>query len=142
VVLDRAVGALAGADHVCIGVGPHRVLTEAVSRWIGDEQGRRVFHSLQRSMNERMSMLAALGGLYSAGCSVDWTAQVGPSARCVQLPTYPWQRERFWIGPTRRTSLGDQLWPRRPDEARTSVATASGQVPLLAHSLYEATWAA
>ncbi|MFF4484510.1 type I polyketide synthase, partial [Streptomyces sp. NPDC001520] len=45
---------------------------------------------------EPLTMMAALGGLYVRGAEVDWRA-VFPGGRLVDLPTYAFQRERFWL---------------------------------------------
>ena len=43
-------------------------------------------------------MLESLGALWVAGCSVAWD-QVYPTRRtAVALPSYPWQRQRYWDG--------------------------------------------
>ncbi|WP_437113986.1 type I polyketide synthase, partial [Streptomyces violaceusniger] len=48
---------------------------------------------------EPLTAMAALGGLYIRGVQVDWAA-VFPGARRVDLPTYAFQRERFWLEPS------------------------------------------
>ncbi|WP_344319724.1 beta-ketoacyl reductase, partial [Streptomyces yatensis] len=48
---------------------------------------------------EPLTVMAALGGLYVRGVEVDWRA-VFPGARQVDLPTYAFQRERFWLEPS------------------------------------------
>ncbi|WP_449344228.1 type I polyketide synthase, partial [Streptomyces malaysiensis] len=53
---------------------------------------------LRRDRPEPLSLMAALGGLYVRGVEVDWGA-VFPGARRVDLPTYAFQRERFWLEP-------------------------------------------
>ena len=51
--------------------------------------------SLRRGHDERRTMLESLGTLWAAGTPVAWTA-VYPGRRRVSLPTYPFQRERYW----------------------------------------------
>jgi len=47
---------------------------------------------------ERMSMTAALGALWAAGVSIDWAAvHRGERRRRVALPTYPFERQSYWI---------------------------------------------
>ncbi|GAG17434.1 unnamed protein product, partial [marine sediment metagenome] len=46
---------------------------------------------------ERAAMIEALGTLFAYGYTVDWSALYTDKVRCVQLPSYPWQRERLWL---------------------------------------------
>jgi acyl transferase domain-containing protein/acyl carrier protein len=44
-------------------------------------------------------LLDGLGAIWTAGAAVDWTAyQAGAPRQRVPLPTYPFERRRFWIG--------------------------------------------
>jgi acyl transferase domain-containing protein len=46
-------------------------------------------------------MLATLGRLWQHGVDVNWTALRGSDRpRRVSLPTYPFERERYWVEPT------------------------------------------
>ncbi|XBQ39761.1 type I polyketide synthase (plasmid) [Streptomyces rapamycinicus] len=51
---------------------------------------------LRRDRPEPLTVMAALGGLYVRGVQLDWDA-VFPGGRRVDLPTYAFQRERFWL---------------------------------------------
>ncbi|HTD57908.1 MAG TPA: beta-ketoacyl synthase N-terminal-like domain-containing protein, partial [Solirubrobacteraceae bacterium] len=51
---------------------------------------------------EARSVLGALAGLWVSGVALDWAAPLERSgARGVPLPTYAFQRERYWVNPSR-----------------------------------------
>ncbi|WP_232004753.1 type I polyketide synthase [Mycobacterium sp. ACS1612] len=50
--------------------------------------------------SERATMLTSLANLYTAGHAVAWEQLHPPGCRPVAAPTYPWQRNRFWLGDT------------------------------------------
>ena len=53
--------------------------------------------SLDRVDDER-HLLTALGRLFVAGVDIDWTGFQGRARhRRVPLPTYPFERQRYWI---------------------------------------------
>ncbi|MDT8911863.1 type I polyketide synthase [Amycolatopsis sp. PS_44_ISF1] len=52
----------------------------------------------RRDHAEVATLATALGRLYTRGVAVDWTAVFGP-ARRVDLPTYAFQRQHFWLIP-------------------------------------------
>ena len=64
--------------------------------------------SLRRSEPERATMLRSAAQLDIHGATVELGRVVGPGRRAVRLPSYPWQRERFWpqavAGETRRAT--------------------------------------
>jgi acyl transferase domain-containing protein len=54
--------------------------------------------SLRRGQDDCRHMLGTLAALYVAGVPVDWAAfDRDYSRRKVQIPTYPFQRERHWV---------------------------------------------
>jgi amino acid adenylation domain-containing protein len=56
-------------------------------------------------------LLGALGKLWIAGCRIDWAGfQSGAPRRRVELPTYPFERQRYWIG----VPLGLRRMPAAP----------------------------
>jgi len=53
----------------------------------------------------------ALAALYERGIDIDWSA-IQPKAKTVSLPTYPFQRRRFWIAKSgARTQQGPRKIP-------------------------------
>ncbi|MCM4084143.1 SDR family NAD(P)-dependent oxidoreductase [Actinoplanes sp. TRM88002] len=53
---------------------------------------------LRRGRGEVETLLTAVARLYAAGQDVDWAATFGPGpAPVLDVPTYPFQRQRLWI---------------------------------------------
>ncbi|MFD8090320.1 type I polyketide synthase, partial [Streptomyces malaysiensis] len=50
----------------------------------------------RRDLDEGQSLVQALAQLWARGTDVDWEPLLG-AARQVDLPTYPFQRQRFWL---------------------------------------------
>jgi len=98
---------------VFLEVGPHPVLATAM-RDCADTLGRSValFHSLYRGKREPAAIGRALAGLYCAGIAPDF-ARLHPRGRHVDLPLYPFARERCWAEPheNRRFRVGKDDHP-------------------------------
>jgi acyl transferase domain-containing protein/D-arabinose 1-dehydrogenase-like Zn-dependent alcohol dehydrogenase/acyl carrier protein len=57
--------------------------------------------TLRKDRGEETALLTALARLYVTGVPVDWTPVFdGTGAQRVDLPTYAFQHERFWLEPT------------------------------------------
>jgi amino acid adenylation domain-containing protein len=83
--------------NVFIEVGPHPALITLGKRCLTEEDGLWL-PSLRREDTDWGVLLESLAALYTRGGSVDWSAFDRDYARRkVHLPTYPFQRERFWF---------------------------------------------
>ncbi|WP_455678808.1 SDR family NAD(P)-dependent oxidoreductase [Streptomyces atroolivaceus] len=66
---------------------------------------------LRKDQAEPTAVLTALGTLHNSGAAVDWPAVFG-RRNLVELPTYPFQRQRYWVetaagsGPEEHPLLG------------------------------------
>ncbi|MER6624964.1 type I polyketide synthase, partial [Streptomyces sp. NPDC000931] len=70
-------------------IGPDGVLTAMVEGAVA---------ASRRERPETATLLTAVGRLYANGVPVDWKAVLaGRGARRVDLPTYPFQRKRYWL---------------------------------------------
>jgi len=96
VQLSAAVEKLVAAGHaVLLEVSPHPVLTSANHETVERLDARTVcLGSLRRDDGAR-EMLKSLATLYTLGARIDWNAVHGREGRCVSVPSYPWQRQRF-----------------------------------------------
>ncbi len=83
--------------------------------------------SLRKGRGDWEQVLESLAGLYVRGVVVDWTGfDRDYPRRKLTLPTYPFQRERYWL-------------PRRRGAARRDLAAHATRPPF-ADWLYETIW--
>jgi thioester reductase-like protein len=86
----------AGCDAV-LELSPHPVLGSGVAEcYARHDKKPALMASLRRKEDERVTMLRALGQLYTLGYPFDLNAVFPDDGRFVRLPSYPWQHERFW----------------------------------------------
>ncbi len=97
VSFSAALESMMADEHlIFVELGPHPELSHHVeqalagSRWTGT-----AIPTLRRNLDERSSLLRAVGALACAGAAVDFAA-LYPRGRQVSLPGYPWQRQRYW----------------------------------------------
>ncbi|MGI8331398.1 SDR family NAD(P)-dependent oxidoreductase [Actinomadura scrupuli] len=107
---EPAVRALIENGANCfIEVSPHPVLTMPVDETIQalDAANRvEVVGSLRRGEGGLDRFATSLAEAHVAGVAVDWQGFfAGSGARRVELPTYAFQRERYWVAPG--TGAGD-----------------------------------
>ncbi|VAZ82978.1 type I polyketide synthase [Mycobacterium persicum] len=116
-----------GATHF-IEVGPGSGLTSSIEQSLAPAEAV-VVSMLGKDRPELAAALGAAGQLFTTGVPVDWPAVfAGSGGRRVDLPTYAFQRRRFWetpggdgpadavglgLGPTEHALLGAVV--ERPD---------------------------
>jgi hybrid polyketide synthase / nonribosomal peptide synthetase FtdB len=92
--------------HLFLEISPHPLLPisleQCFRRWSREEEAL-AFPSMRKG-EERPVLLRTLGSLYAAGRTPDFPRLYPDGGRCIPLPAYPWQRERFWIAGPSRTS--------------------------------------
>ncbi|MEV8320759.1 type I polyketide synthase [Streptomyces sp. NPDC059900] len=82
--------------RVFIEMSPHPVLTVPVQEIVEDVDDALVLSSSRRERDEVESVIGSLAQLHVRGGSVDWDALFGTRRR-VDLPTYAFQRQRYWL---------------------------------------------
>ncbi len=111
VLLEPVVRELvADGYRTLLEVGPHPVLSvglqETVEASAEDPGSVAVIGTLRRDEDDRERFALSLAEAHVAGAGVDWDALfAGTGANRVSLPTYPFQRERFWL--SAESGLGD-----------------------------------
>src|SRR6185295_16527981 len=81
-------------------LGPDGVLSAALDDCLEEEAIALAVPLLRKDRPEAEALTAALAQSHVAGVELDWGAFFGGSgAGRVELPTYAFQRERYWIEP-------------------------------------------
>ncbi|AUH44533.1 type I polyketide synthase [Streptomyces sp. CMB-StM0423] len=98
VLFAQTVERLTDAGHtVFLEMGPHPVLVPAIEQVLdATETEGRALGTLRRDEDGEPRFKQALAEAYAAGVVPDWQV-LFPGARTVPLPTYPFQRRRYWL---------------------------------------------
>ena len=114
---------------VLVEIGPHPVLTGmAAGCWPG-ESSPTLVASLQRDVADSHQLCEAMAQLYVHGLTPDFAALDRPWQRHkLELPTYPFQRQRYWVDTDRIVSADGASSP-------TLRLFGAGQLELLQRKL-------
>ncbi|MGX7673925.1 type I polyketide synthase [Plantactinospora sp. DSM 117369] len=117
----RAV--LATTAGVFIEVNPHPVLTASLQQIFDDtDAGGTSVGTLRRDEGGPTRVTTSLAEAWVRGVPVDWRRAYGPTDRRVDLPTYAFQRQRYWLDrPTGEPTIAED-----PVEARFWAAVERG----------------
>ncbi|MFI0907725.1 type I polyketide synthase [Streptomyces sioyaensis] len=74
-------------------IGPDGTLTAMAQACLDGD--RALIPALRKDRSETHGLMAAVGALHTSGAGLDWSA-LFPGARRVDLPTYAFQRRRYW----------------------------------------------
>jgi amino acid adenylation domain-containing protein len=98
---------------VLLEVGPGTGLSALAKQHAGKEAGRAVLSTLRHAkaqIADDAYFLNTAGQLWLAGKQLEWSAlHAGAQPRRVALPTYPFERQRYWVDPE----------PKRPAQSES-----------------------
>ena len=111
--------------RIFLEVGPGQALTSLTRQHPGRPKSSKVLSSVrhpQEQVSDAAFLLNTTGQLWISGVSIDWNAlHVGEEPRRIPLPTYPFERQRYWIEP------GGKILASKAAEAAPSVQAAQGE---------------
>jgi acyl transferase domain-containing protein/MFS family permease/acyl carrier protein len=123
---------LAEPEQALLEVGPGRTLSTFARQHPASRQ-RAILQSLrhpQEQQPDHALLLTTLGKLWLHGAAIDWAGvYAGQQRRRVPLPSYPFERQRFWIEP-RRVSLQPQPLPAAVPESPPAADVLVAAEPL------------
>jgi acyl transferase domain-containing protein/acyl carrier protein len=109
---------LAAGYTAFVEVSPHPILTGPVAETAegAGVTGVTVVGTLERDQDDAARLLTSFAKAWTAGLAVDWAA-ILPAAAPVDLPTYPFQHQPYWLAPTEAgdsvadgTDLDTEFW--------------------------------
>ena len=113
--------------RVFVEVSPHPVFALAVGETIEsaleDPDEAAVLGTLRREEGGPRDFAGSLAQAHAAGAAVDWKAFfAGSGAKTVPLPTYPFQRKRYWLDASETAGDPASLGQHRLDHALLGAA--------------------
>ncbi len=119
-------------ERILLEVGPGRSLCTLVKQHAQEAAGQVVLPSLRHPQDEKSDvnfLLNILGRLWLAGVKVNWSGFYTNEQPCrVPLPTYPFERQRYWIEPEVQTQIADKSESKQ------------GKKPNIANWFYVPSW--
>ncbi|WP_421109827.1 SDR family NAD(P)-dependent oxidoreductase [Streptomyces sp. NEAU-S77] len=97
---DAVRAALADGHRVFIEVSTHPVLTVGMQETFEEAGGEAVaVPTLRRDHGDLTQLVRSVAQAFTAGVETDWTTlfPADPTPRTVPLPTYAFQRDRYWL---------------------------------------------
>ncbi|MGC4767339.1 beta-ketoacyl synthase N-terminal-like domain-containing protein, partial [Micromonospora sp. DT46] len=116
-------------------VGPDAVLTAMAAEADTADEVRYVA-TLRRSQPDVTTLTNAVGQLWAAGVAVDWAAylgQTGARPRAVELPTYAFDRQRYWLEDPQPGAAPERAGA--PSDEQFWAAVESGDLGVLGEEL-------
>ncbi|MFJ9343594.1 type I polyketide synthase [Streptomyces sp. NPDC101733] len=113
-----------------IEMSPHPLLTVPLQETVEDLDDVVVLSSTRRDRDEVKTLVGSLAQLHAQGGAVDFDALIGTRAR-VDLPTYAFQRGRYWLKSSHTTTAA-QAPPTEQPAAVDTVAALSDRLSALA----------
>ncbi|MEU9993758.1 type I polyketide synthase, partial [Streptomyces sp. NPDC048045] len=127
---DAVVALREQGAEVFVEVGPGGTLT---ALGLGSAPDAVFLPALRADRPEETALVTTVAALHVRGTAVDWAAYfAGSGARRVDLPTYAFQRERFWLD---AAPVGQGVGRMSPVEAHFWEAVEDGDVADFARTL-------
>ncbi|WP_410664906.1 SDR family NAD(P)-dependent oxidoreductase [Amycolatopsis sp. lyj-84] len=114
---DALDAVAAAGTGICLEIGPSATLSRVAGAVL----------PAVSTMDTEQGVLEAVGELHTAGVPVSWRAVFDGGSRLLTLPTYPFQRERFWLDPQPRRS------PESSGHAMLGPALVAPDSPRIVH---------
>ncbi|WAN69943.1 type I polyketide synthase [Moorena producens JHB] len=121
--------------EIFLEIGPKPILLGMARQCLPEDSGLWL-PSLRPGVDQWQSMLSCLGQLYVRGAKVDWLElEPESSKKKVVLPTYPFQRQRYWVEPREKTEPKSQRLASENSNTAIFNLLSQGETQALAQQL-------
>nr|AZM68340.1 type I pks [Streptomyces sp.] len=126
-----------GGTTTYLELGPDAALTPMTGQTLDNDTTSLVTPALRRNQSEVRTAALALAALHTRGVPVDWRAFFGVAEGrgTVELPTYAFQRQRYWLDGSDRTGVPRDGRGTDTDDSRFWDAVESGDLDALGATL-------
>ena len=139
--------ALKAGKRAFIEIGPHPVLAfgaiETIEQVLEDPSEASLLYTLRRDEADARRFATSLAKAHAEGIELDWQAHFkGTKASRVPLPTYPFQRKRYWLASQAQVADASAIGLTAADHPLLGAAiedptgeglTLSGRISLATH---------
>ncbi|AJE81063.1 SalA [Streptomyces albus] len=119
-------------------IGPDATLTALAADSLAENADAVLVPAQRKDRPETEGVLAALAALHTTGTAVDWDVLLPGDHPLVALPTYAFQRTRYWLEPEPARNPGrgggHPLLPVSTSLAESGAVVASGQLSRRTHA--------
>ncbi|WP_405160276.1 alpha/beta fold hydrolase [Nocardia sp. NBC_01499] len=136
-IAERIAALLTSGYRTFIDIGPRSARPTAITSAVATADTAETATVLDGlapfDTDGRQELMAAVGKAYACGARVDWQ-QIFPGEppdRYIGLPTYPFQRRRFWMGDGESTTRAKESAPQAPPERTAEPAGRAGTMTAL-----------
>jgi amino acid adenylation domain-containing protein len=101
-------------ERIFLEVGPAETLVQLIRQTINEKSAAKAnthialasLPSVREGVSEDKAILNALGRLWLAGTNPDWSRfHAGYIRKRLLLPTYPFERKKFWVAPPQKETI-------------------------------------
>jgi acyl transferase domain-containing protein/acyl carrier protein len=140
----RNLAELADRRRFLLEVGPGEALIGIARHQLQGSKSAASLGAENRRKSDRVFFLEAAAGLWESGAELDWRA-IAPNAgrRRVPLPTYPFERQRYWIEPSSRAEapgILPSVFSVRPTPRADTPEISTAKRPELSSWFYAPSW--
>ena len=111
---------------ILLEVGPGQTLTTLASMQLGKTTEHMVIPSLRQASertSDRAFLLKTLGRLWLSGTEINWSEfHADERNRRIPLPTYPFERKRYWLEPAKTVTTASPSEPVGAPQISSSAA--------------------